>query len=160
MNLEQFVAWCDALPVSAAIRESLWAFAVIEAVHLLGLALIGGVVLAVDLSLLGFPIFGRPVEALARDTEPWLVGSLVVMLTTGVALFLSEATKCYQSTPFWWKISLLFLAIIFTFTLRRQFIRREFVLVWPFAGKFVASVSLALWFGVGMGGRWIGFSAG
>lgn len=160
MGLEQFAAWCDALSVSVAIRESLWAFAVIEAVHLLGLALIGGVVLAVDLNLLGFSLTGRSAAELARDTEPWLIGSLIVMLSTGVALFLSEATKCYHSTPFWWKISALTLVIIFTFTVRRAFLRHEFAVSRPFLGKAVALASLTLWFVVGAGGRWIGFSAG
>ena len=37
-----------------AIRDSQWLFPVIEAFHLLGLAVIGGAVLVVNLRLLGF----------------------------------------------------------------------------------------------------------
>ena len=42
------------------------------------------------------------------------------MLITGIGLFLSEPTKCYYSVPFWWKMSSLALAMLFTFTVRRK----------------------------------------
>jgi hypothetical protein len=158
--LKQFAVWCEALPVSMAIRDSLWAFAVIEGVHLLGLAFIGGAVLAVDLHLLGLPLGDRSARALAADIEPWFVGSLIVMLSTGIALFLSEALKCYNSTPFWWKIGSLFLAILFTFTIRRAFLRHAEITSSTAGARAVAIVSLCLWFTVGAAGRWIGFSAG
>src|SRR5712692_5055045 len=91
MSLLPFFQWCEASMVGRAIRLSPWAFAVIESVHLLGLAAIGGAVLLVDLRLLGLGLRRRPVAQLARDAQPWLVGSLVVMLSTGVALFMSES---------------------------------------------------------------------
>jgi hypothetical protein len=46
-----FFEWCEASFIGQTIRESLWLFPVIEAVHLLGLAVIGGAVLLVDLRL-------------------------------------------------------------------------------------------------------------
>ena len=46
--------WLERTSLSVAINESLWAFAVVEAIHLLALAVIGGAVLVVDLRLLGF----------------------------------------------------------------------------------------------------------
>ena len=73
----------------------------------------------VDLRLLGFGLRRQPIAEVARDAFPWLVGSLVVMLVTGIGLFLSEPTKCYYSTPFWIKMSSLLVAIIFTFAVRR-----------------------------------------
>src|SRR5438876_4662217 len=98
MSLLPLFQWCEASAVGSAIRTSPWAFAVIESIHLLGLAAIGGAVLVVDLRLLGLGLRGQRVADLARDVEPWLVGSVAVMLTTGVSLFLSEAVKCYYST--------------------------------------------------------------
>jgi hypothetical protein len=80
------------------------------------------------------------------------------MLLTGFALFVSEATKCYYSTPFWVKMTSLALAIAFTFTVRRKVSLTEDGRVRPALLKLVALVSLTLWFGVGAGGRWIGFS--
>lgn len=158
MSLLPFFQWCEASAVGHAIRTSTWAFAVIESVHLLGLAAIGGAVLLVDLRLLGLGLRRQPVAQVARDAQRWLVGSLVVMLSTGVALFLSESIKCYYSTPFWVKMTSLLLAIIFTFTVRRKIAMADEGRLRPIWQKVVALVSLALWFSVGASGRWIGFS--
>jgi hypothetical protein len=158
MDLLPFFQWCEGSMLGSAIRTSPWAFAVIESVHLLALAAIGGAVLVVDLRLLGWGLREQPVNDIARDAFPWLVGSLGVMLVTGVALFLSEATKCYYSTPFWVKMGSLALAMIFTFTIRRTITGADEGRVSPVIYKIVALVSLTLWFGVGAGGRWIGFS--
>jgi len=158
MDLLPFAQWCEGSALGTAIRTSTWAFAVIESVHLLALAAIGGAVLVVDLRLLGFGLRDQPIRQIARDAFPWLVGSLAVMLVTGIGLFLSEATKCYYSTPFWVKMGSLLLAILFTFTVRRKITSADEGRMSPAVYKVVALVSLALWFGVGAGGRWIGFS--
>jgi hypothetical protein len=153
-----FFQWCEASTIGSVIRGSTWAFAVIESVHLLALAAIGGAVLVVDLRLLGLGLGRLTVAEVARNAYPWFVGSLVVMLVTGVSLFLSESVKCYYSTPFWWKMSSLALATTFAFTIRRRVTMAEETQVRPMWLKLVALVSLTLWFGVGAGGRWIGFS--
>jgi uncharacterized membrane protein YhdT len=158
MSLLTFFQWCEATSAGDAIRSSPWAFAAIESVHLLGLAVIGGAVLVVDLRLLGLGLTRQPVSELAEDAQPWLVTSLIVMLATGVALFLSESTKCYYSTPFWVKMYSLALAILFTFTVHRKVVFADEGRVSRLWGRLVAFTSLALWFGVGAGGRWIGFS--
>jgi uncharacterized protein DUF6644 len=154
-----FFEWCEATTIGTAIRTSPWAFAVIESVHLLGLSVIGGAVLLVDLRLLGFGLRDQPVAEVARAASPWLVGSLVVMLLTGISLFLSEATKCYDSQAFWVKMISLGSAMLFTFTIRRRVTMADGMRGRPIWSKLVAVVSLALWFGVGAGGRWIGFAA-
>jgi hypothetical protein len=156
--LYPFFEWCEATTIGNAIRTSPWAFAVIESVHLLGLAAIGGAVLIVDLRMLGIGLRRQPVAELARNAFPWLVGSLAVMLVTGVALFLSEAIKCYYSPPFWVKMWSLALAMLFTFTVRRRVTLADEGRVRPIWYRVVALISLSLWFGVGAGGRWIGFS--
>jgi hypothetical protein len=156
--LYPFFEWCEASTIGNGIRNSLWAFAAIESVHLLALAAIGGAVLMVDMRLLGLGLRRQPIAEVARNAYPWFVGSLIVMIVTGVALFLSEAVKCYYSTPFWVKMSSLALAITFSFTVRRKVTLADESRVRPIWHKVVAIVSLLLWFGVGAGGRWIGFS--
>jgi hypothetical protein len=158
VNLLPFFQWCEATALGTAIRESPWAFATIESVHLLGLALLGGSVLLVDLRLLGTGLRRAPVADLARDVQPWFNASLIVMLLTGVALFLSEPTKCYYSTPFWVKMWSLLFAVAFSYTVRYRVARAPDTPIAPGWHKLVALVSLALWFGVGAGGRWIGFT--
>jgi len=158
MDLLPFAQWVAETPLSKAISNSQWAFAVIESTHLLALSVIGGAVLIVDLRLLGFGIRSQRIAEVARDAQPWLIGSLLVMLVSGVLLFTSEPIKCYYSTPFWVKMSSLLLAMIFAFTVRRKVALAGEGRVRPVWLKVVAVVSLALWFGVGAGGRWIGFS--
>ena len=152
-----FFQWCESTALGTAIRMSPWAFAVIESVHLLGLAVIGGVVLLVDLRMLGFGLRDQRIAEIARAAFPWLVGSLIVMLLTGVGLFLSEPLKCYDSRPFWVKMISLTLALLFTFTVRWKVTMADEARLRPIWFKLVALVSLTLWFGVGAGGRWIGF---
>lgn len=158
MSLLPFFEWCENVGVGQAIRISDWLFPVIEGFHLLGLCVIGGAILLVDMRLLGLGLRRQPIAELARDTRPFLIGSLVVMLVTGLLLFSSEAVKCYYSFAFWFKMTSLALAIIFTFTVRQRVTLMDDARISPLKARIVALVSLALWSGVGWGGRWIGFS--
>jgi hypothetical protein len=153
-----FFQWCENSSLGDAIRSSAWLFPAIEAVHLLGLALIGAAVLLVDMRLLGLGLRRQPVAQLARDAQPWFIISLLIMLPTGFLLFMSEAIKCYYHIAFWVKMTCLFLAIVFTFTIRRQVAMADETRINPIWYKVVALISLGLWSGVGWGGRWIGFS--
>ena len=148
----------EASALGEAIRNSLWLFPIIEAFHLLGLAVIGGAILIVDFRLLGLGLRAHPVARVARDVQPWVFGSVVVMILSGVPLFVSEAIKCYYSFAFWTKMTALLLAIIFTFTVRRSVTLAAEGRFTPSVNKAVALTSLALWSTVGWGGRWIGFS--
>jgi uncharacterized membrane protein YhdT len=158
MSLLPFFEWCENTAIGEAIRNSLWLFPVIEAFHLLALALIGGAVLLVNMRLLGLVMEDRPVSELARDAHPWFVGGLLVMLASGVPLFLSESIKCYYSVPFWVKMSSLLVVLVFTFTVYRRVTLADDDRIRAVRGKLVAIVSLVLWSAVGWGGRWIGFS--
>ena len=153
-----YFQWIESTRAHDVLANSSWAFAVVESIHLLALAVIGGAVLMLDLRFLGLGLRRQSIVEVAREAQPWLVGSLIVMLVTGIALFVSEPTKCYYSIPFWWKMSSLALAMLFTFTIRRKVAMADQVRVAPIWHKLVALVSLTLWFGVGAGGRWIGFS--
>lgn len=148
----------EASAIGEAIRNSLWLFPIVESFHLLGLAVIGGAILVVDFRLLGLGLRTQPVSKLARDVQPWVIGSLMLMILSGVPLFLSEAIKCYYSFAFWTKMTALVLAIIFTFTIRRSVACAPDGRFSPTSYKAVAVTSLALWSTVGWGGRWIGFS--
>ena len=143
--------------IGSTIRESNWAFAVIESVHLLALAVMGGSVLLVDMRMLGLGLTERPVRELAQSTMRYMSIALVVLIVTGIGLFLSEAVKCFYSTPFWVKMSSLLLATLFTYTIRRRVVLAP---ANPAQGtaRTVAVLSLVLWFTVAASGRWIGFS--
>jgi len=156
MNLLPLFQWCEESGLGRMVRESVWAFAVIESVHLLALATMGGAVLLVDLRMLNLGLRQRPVAELAQEARPFQNAALVVLVLSGLGLFSSEAVKCYYSFPFSVKITTLVVATLFTYTIRRRVV---------FSADSnhttrvaVALVSVTLWFIVAAAGRWIGFS--
>ena len=158
MNLLPFFQWCEASWLGSSIRASQFMFPVVEAFHLVAFAAIGGCVLLVDLRLLGVAMKRQSVVELARETRPFFLGSLGVMIVSGSLLFLSESVKCYYSNPFWIKMAALFTVIIFTFTVRRMVVAADEARLGPLWGKLAAVASIILWGTVAWGGRWIGFS--
>ncbi len=149
--------WFEATGLGQTVRQSLWLFPVIEAVHLLGLSLLGGSLLVVDLRMFGVGLKNQGIAELAERARPWLVGSIVVMLVTGLLLFLSEAVKAYYNRSFWVKMTTLLIALIFTFAVRGRITRDE-TLDTGWRSRLVATASLGLWFVVAAAGRWIGYS--
>jgi hypothetical protein len=157
VDLLSLFEWCEATAIGHAIKASPWLFPVIEAVHLLGLSVLGGALLVVDLRMLGLGLRRASIAELAKEAWPWLLGSIVVMVATGTALFLSESVKCYYSQAFWVKITTLPFALLFTLTVRQR-VARAGTLETTARTRLVSIVSLALWFTVAAAGRWIGFS--
>jgi hypothetical protein len=157
MTLFDFFQSIENSGLGNTIRESNWAFAVIESVHLLALAVMGGTVLLVDMRMLGLGLTERPVRELAQNTFRYMTLALVMLIVTGIGLFFSEAVKCFYSTPFWVKMSSLFLATVFTYTIWRRVVMGASE---PGHGtaRTMALLSLVLWFAVAASGRWIGFS--
>ena len=149
--------WCGQTLIGAAIRDSPGLFPLIEFVHLVALAVIGGAVLVVDLRLLGFAPRRQPVAKVAQTAEPWLLGSLLCLLITGALLFTSEAVELYYSGAFWTKMRFLLVAILFTFTIRRRVARGPETGMEPLLRRLVALISLTLWLGVALAGRWNAF---
>ena len=150
--------WLERTSLSVWINESLWAFAVVEAVHLLALAVIGGAVLLVDLRLLGLAFQRQRVIDIARVAQPWLLWSLAAMLLTGFVLFISlAASKYYVHNYFWVKMYFLASAMIFCFTVRQWIIMGDDARANSGLAKVVAIVSLLLWSGVGLAGKAIGY---
>ena len=152
--------FCESVEYSSlliALRGLWWFFPVIATIHLLGLAAIGGAVLLVDLRLLGFGVRSQPAAQQVRDAERWLKGGLIVMVSTGLPLWMCFATKYYYLTFFWVKLAALILVVAFTFSVRRRVAMADDAQVNPLVSKLVAVVSLSLWTTVALGGRWIGF---
>ena len=144
--------------VGRAVRESVWAFAVIESIHLIALTMMGGAALLVDLRLLNLGLRQRPTAELAADASRFFNAGLIVLIISGWGLFASEAVKCYYSSAFTVKIATLVVAPIFAYAFRNRVCRAA---EGHFSGgtrALVAITSMALWFVVAAAGRWIGFS--
>jgi hypothetical protein len=158
MSVLTLFTWFENCWIGESIRASRWLFPVIESVHLLALAVIGGSVLAVNLSLLGLGLGRRSSAQLWHDTWPWFAGSLAVMLGSGFLLFTSEAVKLYYHDAFWVKMAALLGSIVFTATIERRTALADPDRMTALRSRAVALVSLVLWSLVGGAGRWIGFS--
>ena len=125
--------------------------------HLLGLTLLGGSLLIVDLRMFGVGLRNQGIAELADKARPWLLGSVVLLLVTGLLLFLSEAVKAYYNRSFWVKMWTLLIALVYTFAIRNRILRDE-ALDTSRRSRLFATASLGLWFIVAAAGRWIGYS--
>jgi hypothetical protein len=141
--------------LGVAVRESIYAFPLIEATHLVALCVLGGAILVVDLRMLGVAMKDQSIATISVSVRPWLIGALAVMLGTGVLLFLSEAIKCFYNTSFWVKIITLPFAIAFTFGVRERMVGG---LDTGLKSRLIGLTSIVLWFVVAAAGRWIGYS--
>ena len=153
--LEPFFRWLGAFEVSKAIGESLWIYPVIQAFHLVFLAILAGAILIVDLRLLGTGMVRQPLSQVARDARPWLFIGLIGMVATGVPQLMSNWSRQYYSEFFWQKMYFLTAALIFTFTVRLYVTRAE-GRISPVWAKLTALVSIFLWMNVAIAGRLIG----
>ena len=151
-----FFKWCDGTWLGETIRGSRIYFPIIETFHLLALTVLFGAILVLTCRMYRLMMTNQPTHLVAKDLAPWAGWSLVVILVSGIMLFLSEAMKYYASTPFQVKMMFLFAALIFHFTVHRKVSRseREPRLMW---GAAIGIINAFLWLGVGLGGRAIGF---
>ena len=142
--------------IGEAIRNSIWMFPVLEAFHLIGLAILGGSILVGDLRLLGLLLSSKPINYVISQTTLILKLGLLILVSTGIPLFLSEAIKCYYSRAFWIKMSALMIGLVFLFCIRNP------VGLSTVEGnakvKLIGFISISIWAIVAGSGRWIGFS--
>ena len=104
------------------IRSSIWLFPVIESFHLIGLGILGGSVVVMDLKLM--KIIFRNVDKIYifEQTRKFFILGLSLLFITGVPLFLSEAVKLYYSRAFWIKMICLVIGVFFVYFVRNPLI--------------------------------------
>ena len=134
---------------AVAIKQSTWVMPLANTIHALGMTILIGSIIILSLRLLGVAM-----PQLA-EVWPWTIAGLVIMLASGLFLFVPESTRWYGSTPFRVKMSFLFVAVLFHFTVFRRMVRAEHPKSRLRQG--IGALALILWFGVGWGGRAITF---
>ena len=139
-----FFEWCGSTRLGLAVRDTVWAFPVIETFHLLALAVLLGTVLIVNLRIFGLGARYASAAQLSQDLEPWMLVSVAISVATGIPMMLSEPMKCYESYSFPIKMILLVVAIAFHFTVQRRS-----------PTKPTAAISMALWAAIGLAGKGI-----
>ena len=161
MTLADFMAWLEHRSFAVAIAESIWLFPIIETVHVLGLTLVVGSVLMMDMRLLGLGSRNRTVSEVLSSVLPWTWSALPVTVIAGALLFSSKATTYYVNLPFRIKLVCLALAatnmLVFHLGVGRGASRWDPARP-PMAARVAGAISLVLWAMIVASGRWIGFS--
>ncbi len=96
---------------------SMWQdiYAPFGALHLVGLALMGGAVILLNLRLMGAGIKEEPLPQLEKTLRPWLISGLAIVLGTGIIIGVLNSEKLYNSVPFFIKMVSLVAACIYSF---------------------------------------------
>src|ERR1700751_5264390 len=98
-------------PVSVALNSAEWIFPTCELFHIVGFAVSIGTIAFVDVSLLGVEFKPKGTPALLKATAPWTLIALVVVLTAGFLLFLTNPIHYVYNSAFRLKMVSLLTAI-------------------------------------------------
>lgn len=90
--MEAFLQALQASDIAQALRFSRWGYAAVNAAHILGIALLVGAILPLDLRLLGL-WRGVPLGPLVRVLSPSAAFGLALAMAAGAALFATRATE-------------------------------------------------------------------
>ncbi|HKA01803.1 MAG TPA: DUF6644 family protein [Candidatus Solibacter sp.] len=161
MTISSMLDWIESTSLSIAIREGGLPYPIIGGVHLLSIALFGGMLLATDLRLLGWAMRGRRVSDIWHQFLPWKRLGFVVVVVTGLLLTWAEPIRLYKSPSFWVKMILFALVGVHALVFRRSVYGHPEKLdaAIPSQAKLAAVLSLLIWAGLIVSGRLIAFDA-
>jgi hypothetical protein len=149
--------WLTANAVQAFVSGKTWVWPTNEALHFIGLWLLFGIVLLVNLRMLGL-MKGVSFQAVHRML-PWAVLGLGINAVTGMGWVLAAPGQYLENIAFFWKIGLLLLAgldllYLTAFDGPWRVAANEDA---PMLQKTLAATAIALWIGVMYFGRMLPF---
>ena len=162
MDIDSGLRWLQATTLATGIRDSLFYFPLLESVHVLGLSLVVGTIVVIDLRLLGLASTQRSFQRVASDVFKWTWGAFAVTAVAGALMFTTNAEVYFHNFYFRMKLALLVLAglnvIVFQRTAYRSLPRWDRAPAAPPIGRAIAVISLVVWIGAIFAGRMIGFT--
>ncbi len=152
--------WLNGASIAGYVNTTNWAWPATEALHFIGLVMILGVVLVVNLRLLG--VMKTVSFAALHRLLPWAVLGLGVNLLTGLVFFVTVPGQYTQNVALQWKMIVMLVGIVDLFYLT------VFDEAWavrggndaPVRAKVIAAVTIFLWIGVVWFGRMMPFIGG
>ena len=148
--------------ISNVMVNSSWVWPASETVHFLGLSLTFGVLLAVNLRILG--VMRQVPFSDVHRLLPWGMLGFGANLITGMLFFIGQPNQYIDSAPFYWKVVFLMIAganFLYLTVFRKAWAPQENALYdqWDasFADKAMAVLSLFSWLAVLYGGRMLPF---
>jgi len=158
-----FCHWLNGTDISTAIRESTLAFPLIEGTHLLAIGVSAGTIAFTDLRLMGVVMKKDPASKVLKALLPFAIGGFIVVLITGLLLFLAEAQKSYGNL--WFRFKLCFLvaaglnALVFHAGIYRRMNKWDSDDMPPGKARMAGALSLFLWAMVIWLGRQFAYSS-
>lgn len=162
MSALEICEWLEATRVALLVRESLYGFQILVAIHILGLTVSVGTLVWFDLRLLGVSMTGYPVSTVYRRLMPLMLSGFAVMFVTGVLLFVGFATKAYGNVYFRLKIAAMLVAGLNALFFHRITERR--IALWdsnirpPLPARLAGLVSMTVWSSVIVAGRMMSYT--
>ena len=161
MSLLEFFRWLNETPLSVYLRDSDYPFFVIETVHVIALGFSVGTILWVDLYLLGVAMRReRVADVIGQFERPAIIG-FTTMFISGALLFLAEPFKAYITTAFRLKLVMLVLTGLNVWYFRARVypgaLESIDATALPWRAKAVGLVSVTLWIGIIIAGRWTAY---
>jgi len=159
--LLQFADWLAAKQVSIGLHESFYMYNWIETTHVLTLMVSLGMLILIDMRMLGWVLTSVPASRIAaRLNRPMWLG-FTIMIVTGTLLFTAIPVRTTQSLWFRIKMILLIAAAINAWLFHRHMNRSvstwDTATVPPRRTRVAAALSLTLWAGVVITGRFIAY---
>ena len=154
-------AYAPAWPSPAAMGAALvldhpWVWPICEVFHFVGLCLLFGVTLLVNLRLVGF-IDGFAPGDLNR-LLPWAVTGLGINVVTGMLFFLAAPDQYTQNSAFMWKMGLMLLGglgLLYPMMFDDETDSTVDILHAPATRTLIAACSVVIWIGVIFFGRYL-----
>jgi len=151
-----FFSWLQDTPFAhwVASDPSLLAYPTILTLHTVGMAIVVGTCVVMDLRLLGVGADGVPLRAFGGAPKLVWTGFLI-NAATGLALFTTDAEHKSTQTVFFVKLALIFLALAVYARLNAVVFKRPDRFTLPITGeaKALAVLSIILWTGATIAGR-------
>lgn len=149
--------WLEASQLAVFIRQSPLLFPIIEIVHIFGFVFLVGSAFIFDMRLLDLSR-RLAVKDVAGYVLPWSRRSMLLVVPSGLLLFISQATALSTNTIFGYKLILIAAAIVNAAIFHRYTLARcEQAASTPLAAKAAAVISLLLWTSVITCGRLIAY---
>ena len=149
--LEAIGSWPGAL----WLQQSGTAYLLLNAAHILGIGILLGSIVPLDLRLIG--MFRRfPLDVLGPFLTRMAASGLALAIVTGAWLFSVNPSEYFGNPAFRWKLLLIGIALVNVALQHRNTRRHQ----WKptTAMRISAGLSLSLWLSVLVAGRWIGFA--
>ena len=158
----EIAIWLSETKWSIALVESLYMYPWIESAHVLSICFFIGILLFVDLRLMGVAFTKLPISEMNKKVLPWSLFGFGLMMLTGFLLFYAIPVRSYQNIFFRFKVILILLAGLNAFLFHRQM--KVEGMIWdegksiPKSVHLKAAASLVLWSGVIISGRMIAYN--